>query len=89
MNQPARVLRGIFVSATLAVSALITEWAPQAQQPQPYTTWHQYAGSSDSMQYSALAQINKNNVTQLQRAWFYPVPGNPHVSRSIRSSSTT
>ena len=29
------------------------------------------------MQYSALAQINKSNVTQLQRAWFYPVPGEP------------
>ena len=30
-----------------------------AQQPQPYTKWDQYGGSSDSMQYSALAQINK------------------------------
>ncbi len=67
----------IFVSAALSASALITEWVPYAQQPQPYTTWHQYGGSSDSMQYSALAQINKTNVTQLQRAWFYPVPGNP------------
>jgi quinoprotein glucose dehydrogenase len=29
------------------------------------------------MQYSALAQINRNNVNQLQPAWFYPVPGEP------------
>ena len=29
------------------------------------------------MQYSALAQINKSNVKQLERAWFYPVPGEP------------
>jgi quinoprotein glucose dehydrogenase len=29
------------------------------------------------MQYSALTQINKNSVRQLQRAWFYPVPGEP------------
>src|SRR5688572_25525800 len=41
----------------------------------PYTTWSDYAGSADSMQYSALTQINRSNVKQLQRAWFYPVPG--------------
>ena len=33
------------------------------------------------MQYSALAQINKANVKQLQRAWFYPVPGEPDQAR--------
>jgi quinoprotein glucose dehydrogenase len=43
----------------------------------PYTTWSQYAGSADSMQYSALAQINKSNVAQLEPAWFYPIPGEP------------
>ncbi len=48
-----------------------------AQRPQPYTTWDQYGGSADSMQYSALAQINKNNIKQLERVWFYPVPGEP------------
>jgi quinoprotein glucose dehydrogenase len=41
---------------------------------QPYTTWSDYGGSADSMQYSALTQINKSNVQQLQLAWFYPVP---------------
>ena len=47
-----------------------------AQSParQPYTTWSDYGGSADSMQYSALKQITKSNVAQLQRAWFYPVP---------------
>ena len=39
----------------------------------PYTTWSDYGGSADSMQYSALRQINKSNVAQLQQAWFYPV----------------
>jgi quinoprotein glucose dehydrogenase len=29
------------------------------------------------MQYSALAAINRTNVTKLERAWFYPVPGDP------------
>jgi quinoprotein glucose dehydrogenase len=38
-----------------------------------YTTWSDYGGSADSMQYSALKQINKSNVAQLKQAWFYPV----------------
>jgi len=65
--------------AALAMSAfaLATQHAPRAQQAASYTKWDQYGGSSDSMQYSALAEINTNNVTQLQRAWFYPVPGDP------------
>jgi quinoprotein glucose dehydrogenase len=42
-----------------------------------YTKWDQYGGASDSMQYSALAQIDKTNVAQLERVWFYPVPGEP------------
>jgi quinoprotein glucose dehydrogenase len=42
-----------------------------------YTTWSQYAGSIDSMQYSALAVITRSNVADVQPAWFYPVPGDP------------
>ena len=38
-----------------------------------YTTWSDYGGAADSMQYSALSQINKTNVARLQQAWFYPV----------------
>jgi len=40
-----------------------------------YTTWRDYGGTADSMQYSALAQINRDTVKQLAPAWFYPVPG--------------
>ena len=42
---------------------------------QKYSTWSDYSGSSDSMQYSALKQINKGNVAKLQPAWFYAAPG--------------
>jgi quinoprotein glucose dehydrogenase len=42
-----------------------------------YATWNQYGGSIDSMQYSALTQVNKTNVSQLREAWFFPVPGEP------------
>ena len=41
---------------------------------QPYTTWSDYGGASDSMQYSALTQINKTNVSRLEQAWLLPVP---------------
>ena len=69
--------RVLLFGIAVAVTAAFAQRASQAQQPQPYTKWDQYGGSADSMQYSALAQINKTNVTQLQRAWFYPVPGEP------------
>ena len=57
--------------------SLITGGHLRAQEPKPYTTWSDYGGSPDSMQYSALAQIDKNNVKQLERAWFYQVTGDP------------
>ena len=46
-----------------------------APEPRPYTTWTHPNGSADALQYSALDQINKQNVSQLQQVWFYPVPG--------------
>ena len=41
---------------------------------QAYTTWSDYGGAADSMQYSALKQINKSNVGKLELAWTYKVP---------------
>jgi glucose dehydrogenase len=41
----------------------------------PYTTWAAYGGGAHSSQYSALSQINKNNVAQLEVAWTMPVTG--------------
>ncbi|OLD12543.1 MAG: hypothetical protein AUJ01_16085 [Acidobacteria bacterium 13_1_40CM_3_65_5] len=46
----------------------------QSAEKRPYTTWSDYGGASDSMQYSALTQINKSNVSRLEQAWFFPVP---------------
>jgi quinoprotein glucose dehydrogenase len=40
---------------------------------QAYTTWSDYGGAADSMQYSALKQINKANVSKLELAWSYKV----------------
>ena len=41
----------------------------------PYTTWTSYSGGAHSSQYSALSQINKTNVAQLDVAWTFPVTG--------------
>jgi quinoprotein glucose dehydrogenase len=50
---------------------------------QPYTTWKDYAGGSDSMQYSALRQINRKNVNRLELAWFRPSQGANHAFNPI------
>jgi quinoprotein glucose dehydrogenase len=65
--------RGIASVLVLAGAAL----GGRAEEARPYTTWRDYGGSADSMQYSALAQINRGNVKHLQLAWFYPTPGDP------------
>lgn len=58
-----------------AVSTLVAQSRPRERAgsaPKPYTTWTEYLGNSDSSAYTALAQINKNTVSQLQVAWTYP-----------------
>ena len=37
-----------------------------------HTTWSDYGGAADSAQYSALAQIDRSNVSKLEVAWTYP-----------------
>src|SRR5438552_12215780 len=60
--------------ATL-LAALVIVSAQSVVQKSPYTTWRDFGGAMDSMQYSALKQINKTNVTKLELAWTYPTPG--------------
>jgi quinoprotein glucose dehydrogenase len=63
----AVVLSGALLGALLAAGA----FAPRTQ---PYTTWSDYGGSPDAMQYSALTQVNKTNVSRLELVWHHPVP---------------
>jgi len=39
---------------------------------QDHKTWSDYGGAADAAQYSALQQINRSNVSQLEVAWIYP-----------------
>src|SRR5438128_1865908 len=43
---------------------------------QNHKTWRDYGGASDAAQYSALDQINRSNVSQLEIAWTYPTGDN-------------
>jgi quinoprotein glucose dehydrogenase len=58
-----------------AAAALLTAFLLHAQNKRPYSTWSDYGGSSDSMQYSALKLIDRSNVSKLKLAWFHPAPG--------------
>ena len=66
----------VHLSAVAALSIHLGLVTVGGQPPaaRPYTTWSDYGGSADSMQYSALKQIAKHKVGQLELAWFYPVP---------------
>ncbi len=67
----------MIVLASLAVSLPIL--AAPIPKSQPYTTWGAYGGAADGMQYSALKQINKDNVTRLELAWAYPLIGRADI----------
>ncbi len=43
-----------------------------------HTTWRDYSGAPDAAQYSALKQISRSNVAQLEVAWTYPTGDHNH-----------
>ncbi len=59
------------VGFALVISSLLAVPLAQQKSKPKFNTWHEYLGGSDSSQYSALDQINKKNVAQLQVAWTY------------------
>src|ERR1700722_20064073 len=71
-----RVIGAITAAATVAAVVVAgvnhQEVEAASKNAKAYTTWSDYEGSPDSAQYSALTQINKSNVAQLQQVWFYP-----------------
>src|SRR5579862_6835937 len=61
---------------TLAAFALLVFVAILPAGAQDHKTWRDYGGAADSAQYSALAQINRSNVSKLEVAWTYPTQDN-------------
>src|SRR5262252_7785406 len=76
-----RISRNMWMRTGAAVAlaslplALVLSRAASLPKKLPYSTWSDYGGSADSMQYSALKQINKTNVDKLRLAWSYMAPG--------------
>jgi quinoprotein glucose dehydrogenase len=62
-------------SLTALLLSLVIMRGQSVPKKQPYTTWSEYAGGAEGSQYSALKQITKTNVSRLEQAWFYSVPG--------------
>ena len=67
-------IRHLAALTTLLVGLVIVS-AQSIVQKNPYTTWSSFGGTVDGMQYSALKQINKTNVSKLELAWTYLTPG--------------
>jgi quinoprotein glucose dehydrogenase len=59
------------ISIALSLSPCASAQAGKAGGAENHTTWHNYGGSSDGSQYSALHQIDRSNVKKLQIAWTY------------------
>jgi len=56
--------------------ALAAQSGSSRRSAKPYTTWTAYQGGAHSSQYTALDQITKSNVAQLEVAWTYQINGN-------------
>src|SRR5262245_15552664 len=72
-----RLGRVVVLAACLSAAALLAQ-SSSTSDPRgtgPYTTWTSYGGGSHSSQYSALDQIQKSNVSQLETVWTFPVSG--------------
>jgi glucose dehydrogenase len=69
-----------FATAVGGLSAALLAAAAHAQ---PYTTWRTYGGGAHSAQYSALSQIDKSNVAQLEVAWTFPAGDRTFVFNPI------
>src|SRR5579863_1066720 len=57
--------RGVTIALCFTASLAI------AQKKSPIHDWPIYGGTPDNNHYSPLAQINRENVKQLQTAWTY------------------
>jgi quinoprotein glucose dehydrogenase len=74
---PSWIYEGGLLAIAAAGVVALAAWSRAADgAPRgPHTAWNDYAGAPDSMQYSALAQVQRTNVATLEQAWFYPVDG--------------
>lgn len=60
------------VASRLLCCAFLSFLGAAPGSPQSHASWSDYLGGSDSSHYSALSQINRSNVSQLEKVWSYP-----------------
>ena len=68
-------LSSVALASALVCLSATDKTSPSHASPHtapPHTSWPGYLGGPDSDQYTALKQINKANVKQLEIAWSYP-----------------
>lgn len=100
----SRIARPL-IPASLALVAAVGASSAQAQEAAStrpanptgqfdFVGWDAYLGGSDSSQFSALTQINKDNVNQLEVAWEYqtgagqPTAFNPTIANGMMYVTT-
>lgn len=67
----SKLTQMVFKKSLFVVSLLFTLSCSQEAKEIDYKDWSHYGGPEDGSRYSALTQINKENVSQLQVAWTY------------------
>jgi len=77
MHQKGRI---VAVCLTVAVAISIAQTISGSKDWQSRSTWAEYGGGPDGSHYSALTQIDRRNVDQLQVAWSYPAEGGGEYS---------
>ncbi|MBD2754105.1 outer membrane protein assembly factor BamB family protein [Spirosoma validum] len=76
-----------FILPVAALAALAIGWSQLNQnltddKPNDFTNWSEYLGGPDRNHYSALTQINPDNVKNLQVAWRYSTPDSGQIQTS-------
>ncbi len=67
----SKLTQMVFKKSLFVISLLFTLSCSHKAKEIDYTNWSHYGGPEDGSRYSALTQINKENVSQLQVAWTY------------------
>lgn len=73
MNAKKRIISSLFVLAFISIMAMLNLFAPRNVHAQAGSgkDWPIYNGGPDSIHYSSLKQINRDNVHNLKLAWTF------------------
>jgi quinoprotein glucose dehydrogenase len=72
---PSRTRTSTIAILVAAAGAAAWPGARGAAAQEPYTTWQSYSGGAHASQYSALDQIDRSNVDELEVVWTFPAEG--------------